>query len=335
MFINLFNERIFVAGHSGMVGSAICRALKNTKKHLGDKNILLTPSRKELDLLDKNSVEKWFKKNKPTIVVVAAAKVGGIIANNSSPASFLLENIKIQTNIIESAWLNNTKRLLFLGSSCIYPKFAPQPIKEESLLKGELESTNQWYAIAKIAGIKLCDALRIQYDFDSISLMPTNLYGPNDNYHDTNSHVMAALIKRFYHAKENSLKSVTCWGSGNPLREFLHVDDLANAILFVLENWNPDDKFAPLDDQGNKLFYLNVGTGKDISIKELSIKIARFMGFKGEIYWDNSKPDGTPKKQLDISKIRSLGWEPKITLEQGLIQTIKDYKKMNKSNFLV
>ena len=325
MLFDLRNERIFLAGQSGMVGSAILRNLKRRFKK-SQKPVILTPSRKELDLLDKEAVQKWFKNKKPTIVIIAAAKVGGIFANNSSPASFLLDNLKIQNNIIESAWLNKTKRLLFLGSSCIYPKFAPQPIKEESLLKGELEPTNQWYAIAKIAGIKLCESLRIQYGFDSISLMPTNLYGPNDNYHSTNSHVMAALIKRFNEAKKKSLKSVTCWGSGKPLREFMHVDDLANVALFAIEYWDPDHKTAPKDKNGQKLFYLNVGTGKDISIKELSQKIAKLSNFEGEIIWDTTKPDGTPKKQLDISRIKSLGWEPKISLDEGLRDTILDYE---------
>ena len=325
MLFDLRNERIFLAGQSGMVGSAILRNLKRRFKK-SQKPVILTPSRKELDLLDKEAVHKWFKNKKPTIVIIAAAKVGGIFANNSSPASFLLDNLKIQNNIIESAWLNKTKRLLFLGSSCIYPKFAPQPIKEESLLKGELETTNQWYAIAKIAGIKLCESLRIQYGFDSISLMPTNLYGPNDNYHSTNSHVMAALIKRFNEAKKKSLKSVTCWGSGRPLREFMHVDDLANVALFAIEYWDPDHKTAPKDKNGQKLFYLNVGTGKDISIKELSQKIAKLSNFGGEIIWDTTKPDGTPKKQLDISRIKSLGWEPKISLDEGLRDTILNYE---------
>tara|TARA_B100000212_G_scaffold339263_1_gene317392 strand:- start:1830 stop:2828 length:999 start_codon:yes stop_codon:yes gene_type:complete len=327
MFINLANERIFLAGHTGMVGSSILRKLKNHIKNFDKDNIIFSPHRKELDLLDKQAVEKWFKNNKPSIVIIAAAKVGGILANNSYPASFLLENIKIQTNIIESAWSNNIKRLLFLGSSCIYPKFSVQPIKEDYLLKGELEKTNQWYAIAKIAGIKLCDSLRIQYGFDSISLMPTNLYGPNDNYHPSNSHVMAALIKRFGHAKQNLTNSITCWGTGTPLREFMHVDDLANAVIYVLENWNPEDKDSPKDDNGEKLFYLNVGTGIDISIKDLAKKIAKIYKYDGDILWDKSKPDGTPKKQLDISRIKLLGWEPKIDLDNGLKDTIMDFKK--------
>ena len=237
-------ERIFIAGANGMVGSAIKRILlKNLyKKDVANSN-LLTPTKEELNLLDQKNVNKWFMKNKPDIVILAAAKVGGIEANSIYPADFILENIKIQTNVIEASWRSNVRRFLFLGSSCIYPKFSKQPIQEESLLKGELETTNEWYAIAKIAGIKLCQSLRIQYGFDAISLMPTNLYGPNDNYKDNESHVMAALIKRFSEAKDNDLKSVTCWGSGN-LLESLYVDDLGRAAIFVLENWDPSLKDA-------------------------------------------------------------------------------------------
>ena len=320
-------DKIFIAGASGMVGSSILRALK--KKGYGSndnfENILI-PKRKDLNLLNFNEVNLWFKKNKPDIVIIAAAKVGGILANSSHPADFLLENIKIQTNIIESSYLFGVKRLIFLGSSCIYPKFALQPIKEESLLDGELESTNECYAIAKIAGIKLCEALRIQKNFDAISLMPTNLYGPGDNYNLKTSHVLPALIRKFVEAKERDESSVTCWGTGSALREFMHVDDLGNAVLFVLENWDPEIQRFTIKE--NKyLTYLNVGTGKDITIKELALTIARKVDFRGEIIWDKTKPDGTPKKQLDISRIKSIGWEPKIELDRGIEKTISIYKQ--------
>ena len=319
------DDKIFVAGATGMAGSAICRSLRN--KGYGDINKggnLLTPSRDELNLLNINEVEEWFNLNNPSIVVIAAAKVGGIFANSSMPTEFLLENLKIQTNIIETSWKTGVRRLLFLGSSCIYPKFANQPIDEESLLSGELESTNQWYAIAKISGIKLCEALRKQYNFDAISLMPTNLYGPGDNYHPKNSHVMASLIKKFYYASKESLPVVTCWGTGKPYREFLHVDDLGEAVLFSLENWDPNLDNAPSDKYGNKVSLLNVGSGIEITIKDLAYKISKLLNYKGNIEWDKSKPDGTPRKKLNCKKINNLGWYPKISLDEGIMQTAKD-----------
>ena len=323
-------DKIFVAGSNGMVGKAICRELLKNGYGLKENNgFLLTPSRKELDLLNYSEVDNWFKLNKPTVVVLAAAKVGGINANNIKPAEFILENLKIQNNVIELAWRHGIKRLLFLGSSCIYPKYAKQPIEEDSLLKDELEPTNQWYAVAKIAGIKLCQALRKQYKFDAISLMPTNLYGPGDNYQPENSHVMAALIRKFYLASRDSLKTVTCWGTGAPFREFLHVDDLANAVVFALENWDPDSPGSPIDKKGEPLLILNVGTGKDLSIKQLSQKIAKHVNYKGKIIWDINKPDGTPKKLLNIDKIKSLGWCPKIKLDDGIIKTIELIKNKN------
>ena len=324
------SERFFIAGSRGMVGQAIVKALR--KSGYGEKEyggILLTPSRKELNLLNREEVEKWFEINKPTIVVLAAAKVGGIFANDSKPTEFLLENLKIQLNVIELAWEYGVKRLLFLGSSCIYPKFAEQPIKEESLLSGLLEPTNQWYAIAKIAGIKLCEALRKQNKFDAICLMPTNLYGPGDNYHPENSHVMASLIRKFYLASKNSLPSVTCWGTGTPLREFMHVNDLANASIFALERWNPDAENAPLDKYGKPLLFLNVGTGKDLSIKDLAEKIAEITNFKGQILWDKSKPDGTPKKLLNTDKLTNLGWGNTIDLTKGIKNAISDFEMNN------
>ncbi|WP_075506975.1 GDP-L-fucose synthase family protein [Prochlorococcus marinus] len=326
------SERIFIAGANGMVGKSIKRSLIKLGYGLKEnKGSLLTPSRKELNLLDYKEVQNWFIKNKPTIVILAAAKVGGIQANNSMPADFILENLKIQNNVIENSWKTNVKRFLFLGSSCIYPKFAKQPLKEEYLLDGQLEKTNEWYAIAKIAGLKLCNALRNQYGFDAISLMPTNLYGPGDNYHPENSHVMAALISKFSKASLESSSFVECWGSGTPLREFLHVDDLGDAAVFCLENWHPSSVNSPKDEYGVALNHLNIGTGKDISIRQLAIKIAEFCEFKGEIIWDKTKPDGTPKKQLDISKISQLGWSPKIELDDGIKQTILLYKKLIKN----
>jgi len=324
------SERFFIAGSRGMAGKSIIKALN--KSGYGNREnggIILTPSRKELNLLDFKEVENWFRLNKPTVVVLAAAKVGGIYANNSQPAEFILENLKIQSNVIEIAWKNGVKRFLFLGSSCIYPKFAEQPIKEEYLLSGALEATNQWYAIAKIAGLKLCEALRKQYKFDAISLMPTNLYGPGDNYHPKNSHVMAALISKFYEAKMNSKPFVECWGSGAPLREFLHVDDLGDAVVFCLENWQPNSDNSPKDMSGNLLNHLNVGTGKDISIKELAQKISHICEYKGEILWDETKPDGTLKKQLDISRISKMGWFPKIGLDEGIRETLNIYGELN------
>ena len=313
------DDRFFVAGARGMAGSAICRALQD--KGYGDEakgGALLTPTRQELDLLDGEAVKRWYGEQKPDVVVLAAAKVGGIYANETYPADFLLDNLKIQTNVIEGAWKAGVRRLLFLGSSCIYPKFAEQPIKEESLLMGSLEPTNEWYAIAKITGIKLCESLRKQYGFDAISLMPTNLYGPGDNYHPENSHVLPALIRRFHEAKEGGLEKVTCWGTGSPMREFLHVDDLGNACVFALESWSALSSDAPRDDQGKPLAFLNVGTGVDLTIKELAEQIAAVVGFEGTIEWDCSKPDGTPKKQLEVSWMSGLGWNAQIPLAEGL-----------------
>ena len=305
-------DRIFVAGHRGMAGSAICRALQRA----GHSN-LLTASRAELDLLDPQAVQRWFGEHKPTVVVLAAAKVGGIQANSSYPADFLLDNLKIETNVIETAWRSGVRRLLFLGSSCIYPKFAEQPIREEALLTGALEPTNEWYAIAKIAGLKLCAALRCQHGFDAISLMPTNLYGPGDNYHPTNSHVLPALIRRFHEAAERGDAKVTCWGSGTPLREFLHVDDLGEACVFALEQWQPGP---------DELQHLNVGTGVDLSIRELAQAVAAATGFAGQIHWDSSKPDGTPRKQLDVSRLAALGWRARIPLVEGLASTVAEFR---------
>ncbi len=315
-------EKIFIAGSKGMVGSAIKRKFK----HYGYNN-LLCPSSKELDLTNSGFVFDWFTEKSPDIVVLAAAKVGGIYANNSYPVNFLLENLKIQNNVIESAWKTNVKRLLFLGSSCIYPKYSKQPIKEEELMKGALEKTNEWYALAKISGIKLCQALRKQYGFDAISLMPTNLYGKGDNYHPLNSHVLPAFIDRFHkHSVENK-KIIKCWGSGETRREFLHVDDLAEACIFALKNWDPNDKNAPLDESGEPLNWLNVGTGIDLSIKNLAHLISKLTSFKGEIYWDKSKPDGTFQKLLNVSQLNNLGWQSKISLSEGLNTTYEDYKK--------
>ena len=319
------NDNFVVFGSNGMVGSAICRALKSN----GYEKIF-QPNRQELDLINYSEVKKWFIKNKPNIVIIAAAKVGGILANNKYPVDFLLHNLKIQNNIIEIAWEMNVKKLLFLGSSCIYPKFSKQPITEEELLTGSLETTNQWYALAKITGIKLCEALKKQYDFNAISLMPTNLYGPGDNYHPTNSHVLPSLIRRFVEAKNVKNKKVTCWGSGSPLREFLHVDDLGDACVYVLEKWDLDQENSPKYLDGSPLPFLNVGTGLDISIKELANLIAKYVRYNGEIVWDTTKPDGTPKKQLDIKRISALGWKPKISLKEGLKKTIDLYQKNEK-----
>ena len=320
------SDDIFIAGYKGMVGSAIKRALEKRNY----KN-LLTPSKKDLNLLDFNSVEKWFEEYKPEIVILAAAKVGGIEANNQYPGDFILENLKIQNNVIENAWRFNTKRFLFLGSSCIYPKFCQQPIKEDYLLKGALEPTNEPYAISKIAGIKLCSSFKKQYGFDAISLMPTNLYGPGDNYHEKNSHVMPALIKKIHDSKRLNIPKVICWGSGNPRREFLHVDDLADAAIFVLENVSSDNKLLK-DENSEYLGFLNIGTGKDISIKELANKICSQQNYNGEIKWDLEKPDGTPRKLLDISKIQQLGWEAKISLNEGIKRTINSFLEESKNN---
>ena len=325
----LLTSKVFIAGHKGMVGSAIFRKLDN----LGYKNII-TVTKKDLNLEDANKVREWFENYKPDIVIIAAAKVGGINANNKYPVDFLLKNLKIQNNLIEASWLNNVNRLLFLGSSCIYPKFSTQPIKEEYLLTGELEPTNEWYALAKIAGIKLCQALRKQYGFDAISLMPTNLYGPGDNYNLSSSHVLPALIRKFYEGKENNLNEVICWGTGNPRREFLHVDDLAEAVVFALKNWHPSLPEAPKDSRNQILPFLNVGTGNDISIKELANLIAKEIGYCGKIIWDQSKPDGMFRKQLDVSNILTLGWEPKIKFSDGIKDAIISFKNELKTNSL-
>ena len=289
----------FVAGASGIPVEPSLEPYIEVAMEIQHDGELLSPYRKELDLLDENEVSMWMNRHKPDVVVLAAATVGGIEANRSRPADFLLENIRIETNVIEAAWKAGARRLLFLGSSCIYPKFAEQPIKEELLLTGALEPTNAWYAIAKITGIKLCEALRLQHGFDAISLMPTNLYGTGDNYHPSGSHVLPALIQRFHNAKKKGEKSVSCWGTGKPLREFMHADDLGEACVFALENWSPLLKEAPRGDSGAtgipKRWY-----GNGHNDKSIGRKIADIVGFEGTINWDHSRPDGTPKKQLDV-----------------------------------
>jgi GDP-L-fucose synthase len=292
-------SKIFIAGHNGMVGSAILRNLQDK----GFSNFVLKSS-KELDLRDAKAVADFFEEEKPEFVFLAAAKVGGIVANNTYRADFLYENLMIQNNVIHEAYKNKVEKLLFLGSSCIYPKLAPQPLKEEYLLTGILEPTNEPYAIAKIAGIKMCDAYRSQYGCNFISVMPTNLYGPNDNYDLQNSHVLPAMIRKFHEAKLNGT-SVELWGTGSPKREFLHADDMAEACVFLMENYNEPG-------------LVNIGTGEDLSIKELAEMIQKITKFEGEIIWDHTKPDGTPRKLMDVSKLHTLGWKHKITLEEGI-----------------
>ena len=301
------DSKIFVAGHKGMVGSAIVRNLISK----GYKNII-TKSHKELDLLNQNDVNEFFKAEKPDYVFLAAAKVGGIIANSKHIADFLYENMVIEMNVIHAAWQNGVKKLEFLGSSCIYPKMAPQPMPENCLLTSPLEPTNEGYALAKISGLKYCEYLNRQYGTHYISCMPTNLYGPNDNYHPEHSHVMPALIRRFHEAKINNLPSVTCWGDGSPYREFLHVDDMADACVFLMNNY-----------EGNET--VNIGTGKEITIKELTELVAEAVGYKGQIQWDESKPNGTPRKLLDVTKLNNLGWKYKIELKEGIKDTYLDF----------
>lgn len=300
--------KIYVAGHKGLVGSAIVRNLK--KK--GYKNLILK-TRKELDLLDGVKVAKFFKKEKPEYVILAAARVGGIMANNNYSADFIYENLTVQNNVIHSSHLNNVKKLLFLGSSCIYPRMAPQPIKEEYLLTSELEPTNKAYAVAKIAGIVMCQSYNKQYGTNFISVMPTNLYGPNDNFDLNNSHVLPALIRRFDEAKNSNSKNVTLWGTGKAKREFLHVDDLADACVFLMNKHN-----------GSQI--INIGSGEDISIKNLAETIKKIVGFNGKIVWDTTKPDGTPRKLLNVDRLHGLGWHHKIDLENGLKSTYRWYK---------
>ena len=323
------SDRIAIFGGRGMAGGSISRALTQSGYQQQ-----LSPTRDELDLLDSQAVQRWFSEHQPAVVVLAAARVGGIHANSSFPADFLLDNLKIQTHVIETAWRSGVRRLLFLGSSCIYPKFAEQPIREEALLTGGLEPTNEWYAIAKIAGIKLCEALRQQHGFDAISLMPTNLYGTGDNYHPVNSHVLPAFIRRFHEAAEAKAESVTCWGTGSPMREFLHVDDLGDACVFALENWSALLSNAPTDDQGNPLAFLNVGTGVDLTIKDLAEAVAKAVGFRGSIHWDKSKPDGTPKKQLDVSRLECMGWRARVPLNEGLRSTVGQFREQLSQNLV-
>jgi len=306
---------IYVAGHRGLVGSAIVRNLE----HEGYSNLLLRSS-SELDLTKQADVAAFFQKERPEYVFLAAAKVGGILANSTYPADFIYTNLAIQTNVIHSAFKNKVKKLLFLGSSCIYPKLAPQPMKEEYLLTGLLEPTNESYAIAKIAGIKMCQSYNRQYGTNFISAMPTNLYGPNDNFDLNTSHVLPALIRKFHEAKTVGAKSVTVWGSGSPYREFLYVDDLADACVFLMRRYNVQSEL----DFGLSL--INIGTGEDITIRELAEMIKGIIGFEGEIEWDKTKPDGTPRKLLNVSKISALGWKSKTGLEDGLRKTYEWYK---------
>lgn len=303
------SAKIYVAGHRGMVGSAIVRKL--TKE--GYSNILIKTSA-ELDLRNQQAVTEFFQAEKPEYVFLAAAKVGGIYANNNYPAEFIYDNLAIQNNIIHNAYINKVKKLLFLGSSCIYPKLAPQPLKEEYLLSGYLEPTNEAYALAKIAGLKMCEYYNRQYNTDFISVMPTNLYGPNDNYDLENSHVLPALIRKFHEAKTKHYPTVIVWGSGKPLREFLYVDDLAEACVFLMENYS-----------GNET--TNVGTGIDLSIAELAELVAKIIGYQGKIIYDSSKPDGTPRKLLDVSKLNNLGWQANISLSEGIKLAYEDYQE--------
>ena len=328
-------DKILIAGANGMVGRAINRILINSG--YGAKNLygeLYTPSRKELNYLNYSEVEDWFNFYKPNIVIIAAAKVGGIFANNNFPADFLMENLIIQTNLINIAWKKKVRKLIFLGSSCIYPKFSKQPILEEYLLSGSLEKTNESYALAKIAGIKLCQSLRKQYNFDAISLMPSNLYGPFDNYNYESSHVLPALIRKFSEAKEKNEAKVVCWGTGNPFREFLHVDDLADATLFLLNNWNSNINSSSEIMENSCLNWINVGTGKEVSIKELAETIKKEIGYEGDIEWDITKPDGTPKKLLCIEKLKSLGWNYKINLNDGIRKTINSFLEEKEKGIL-
>jgi GDP-L-fucose synthase len=302
-------DKIYVAGHRGMVGSAIMRRLQKE----GFQNIVTRIS-SELDLRNQQAVNDFFEKEKPAYVFMSAAKVGGILANNIYRAEFLYDNLMIQNNVIHASYLNNVTKLLFLGSSCIYPKLAPQPLKEDYLLTGLLEPTNEPYAIAKIAGIKMCDAYRSQYGCNYISVMPTNLYGPNDNYDLKNSHVLPAFIRKFHEAKKNGEASVTLWGTGKPRREFLHADDLADACFFLMQNYNGEG-------------FVNIGTGEDIEIRELALLVKKIVGYEGSIEHDLDKPDGTPRKLMDVSKLTSLGWKYSINLEQGIGRVYADYVK--------
>lgn len=300
----MFKEKkIYIAGHNGMVGSAIYRALASK----GYTN-LIGVSSKELDLRDQNSVKDFFNYQKPDVVIDAAARVGGILANNDFPYQFIMENMQIQNNLIDASLKSDVQKFIFLGSSCIYPKFAPQPLKEEYLLTDTLEPTNEWYAIAKITGVKTCQAIRKQFDKDYVSLMPTNLYGTHDNFDLNTSHVLPAMIRKFHEAKLNNNEPVTLWGSGTPMREFLFVDDMAEAVIFALENKLPD-------------YLYNVGTGEDLTIKMLAETIQQIIGHKGEIIWDDTKPDGTPRKLMDVSKMHKLGWKHRVNLESGIQNT--------------
>lgn len=301
------NSKIYVAGHRGMVGSAIVRELQRQ----GYTNII-TRTHRELDLLRQEEVERFFEEERPEYVFLAAAKVGGIIANQSALADFMYENMMLEMNVIHSAWKNGCRKLEFLGSSCIYPKFAPQPMPESCLLTSSLEPTNEAYALAKISGLKYCEYLNRQYGTDYISLMPTNLYGPNDNYHPEHSHVLPALIRRFHEAKEAGLESVTCWGDGSPLREFLYVDDLANLCVFLMNHYS-----------GNET--VNAGSGKELTIRELTEKVAHIVGYEGKIMWDTTRPNGTPRKLLDVSKAKALGWEAKVDLDEGIRLAYEDF----------
>lgn len=313
---SLRNQRVFVAGHKGMVGSAIVRRLKA----LGYEDIL-TVSRDDLNLLDQAAVQVWFAENKPDQVYIAAAKVGGIHANNTLPAEFIYQNLMIEANLIHGAHQADVQKLLFLGSSCIYPKFAEQPMREEALLTGTLEPTNEPYAVAKIAGIKLCESYNRQYGRDYRSVMPTNLYGPNDNFHPENSHVIPALLRRFHEAVQENAPEVVIWGSGKPMREFLHVDDMAAASVHVMEL---DDSVYQANSEP-MLSHINVGTGVDCTIRELAETVAKVTGYEGRLVFDDSKPDGTPRKLMDVSRLTSLGWDASISLEEGLRDTYAWY----------